>query len=75
MIENYLPLQLGNSDLILDVQWLEKLGTVSTNWKTLTLKFKLGQDNVVLKGDPALGRTMISLKAMIKTIKKGGMDF
>ncbi|XP_074328452.1 uncharacterized protein LOC141666362 [Apium graveolens] len=75
VIENYLPLQLGNSDLILGVQWLEKLGTVSANWKTLTLKFKLGQDNVVLKGDPALGRTMISLKAMIRTIKKGGDGF
>lgn len=75
VIENYLPLQLGNSDLILGIQWLEKLGTISTNWKTLTLKFKLGQDNVVLKGDLALGRTMISLKAMMRTIKKGGEGF
>lgn len=75
IIEDYLPLSLGNSDLILGVQWLEKLGTVATNWKTQTLKFKLGEDNVTLKGDPSLERTMISLKAMLKTIRKGGEGF
>ncbi|KAL8118331.1 hypothetical protein AgCh_016023 [Apium graveolens] len=72
VIEDYLPLQLGNSDVILGVQWLEKLGTVSTNWKTQTLRFQLGGGSVTLKGDPSLGRTMISFKAMMKTIQKGG---
>lgn len=71
IIEAFLPLPLGNSDLILGVQWLETLGTVSTNWKTQTLKFRLGDKNVTLKGDPALGRSVISLKAMLKTIHKG----
>lgn len=50
IIKDYLPLQLGNSDIILGVQWLEKLGTVSTNWKTQTLKFLLGGKNITLKG-------------------------
>lgn len=75
VIEDYLPLALGNSYVILGVQWLEKLGTVSTNWKTQTLKFKLGGDNVTLKGDPSLGRSMISMKAMVKTLKKGGEGY
>lgn len=34
IVEDFLPLSLGNSDIILGVQWLEKLGTISTNWKT-----------------------------------------
>lgn len=59
------PLPLGNPNLILGVQWLEKLGTVSTNLKTQTLKFRLGEDNVTLKGDPLLGWSRISLKAML----------
>lgn len=29
--ENFLPLSLGNSNLILGIEWLEKLGTVSSN--------------------------------------------
>lgn len=44
VIEDYLPLQLGNSEVIPGVQWLEKLGTVSTNWKTQTLSFSLGEE-------------------------------
>lgn len=31
IIENFLPLPLGNSDVILGVQWLEKLGTTTIN--------------------------------------------
>lgn len=39
--EDFFPLQLGKSDLILGVQWLEKLGTMITNWKLLTMKFQV----------------------------------
>lgn len=66
IVENSLPLSLGNSDVILGIQWLEKLGTMSTNWKTQTMKFPLGNETVILKGDPSLGRTEIPLKAMIR---------
>lgn len=73
IIENYLVLPLGNSDLILGIQWLEKLGTMTTNWKTQMLKFQMGDEMVTLRGDPALGRTGISLKAMIRTLQKEKM--
>lgn len=75
IIEDFLPIALGNSDLILGLQWLEKLGTISTNWKTQTIKFKMGKEMVTLKGDASLGRTGITLKAMIKTLKKEGQGF
>lgn len=39
--ENLLTLNLGNSDLILGIEWLEKLGTISSNWKTQTMRFQL----------------------------------
>lgn len=72
IIEDFLPLDLGNPDLILGIQWLSKLGTMTNNWRTQVLKFKRGQESVVLKGDPSLGRTLISLKAMVRTIRKEG---
>lgn len=52
--EDFLPLKLGNSDLILGVQWLEKLGPVVTNWKSQVMKFQLGGSTVTLQGDPSL---------------------
>lgn len=39
------------------------------------LKFQLGDKSVILKDDPSLGRSLISLKAMIKTIRRGGYEF
>lgn len=71
IVENFLPLALGNSDIILGIQWLEKLGT-TTNWKTQTMTFQLGKETVTLKGEPSLGRSGISLKAMLRNLTKGG---
>lgn len=38
--ENFLPLELRNSDVILGIQWLEKLGDVTTNWKAQRMSFE-----------------------------------
>ena len=75
IIEDFLPIALGNSDLILGLQWLEKLGTMSANWNSQKIKFKLGNDMVTLTGDASLGRTGITLKAMMKTLRNEGKGF
>lgn len=31
IVENFLPLKLGNFDINKRIQWLEKLGTMTTN--------------------------------------------
>lgn len=71
VIEDFLPLSLGNADVILGVQWLEKLGTTTINWKLQTIKFHVGKEAVVIKGDPSLSRTGVSLKAMMRLLRKG----
>ena len=73
--EDFLPLELGSSDVILGVQWLEKLGDMMTNWKQQVMRFKVGEDIVELKGDPSLARSKISLKAMVRALQKekGGL--
>lgn len=71
----FLPLELGNSDIILGVQWLETLGTVITNWKTQTMIFDVEGQPVKLVGDPTLVRAQISLKAMLRTLKKEGNGY
>lgn len=70
--EDFLPLKLGSSDIILGIQWLEKLGMVLTNWKTQVMKFEVKGEPVTLVGDPTLVKSQVSLKAMLKGIKKQG---
>lgn len=70
--DDFLPLELGNSDVILGVQWLEKLGVVTTNWKTQEMRFQDNGQIFTLKGDPSLSRSQISLKAMLRVLKKEG---
>lgn len=73
--EDFLPLTLGTSDVILGVQWLEKLGNVVTNWKSQVMQFEVGGNTVTLVGDPSLVRSKISLKAMLRTIRKEKQGF
>lgn len=75
IVEDFLPLELGSSDIILGVQWLEKLGTVWTNWKTQVMQFEMRGQTVKLVGDPSLVRAKISLRAMLRTLRKEGQGF
>ncbi|KAJ9559068.1 hypothetical protein OSB04_013682 [Centaurea solstitialis] len=70
--ENFLPIQLGNSDVILGIQWLATLGPTYADWKQLVMKFRVNNQSVTLRGDPTLGKSMVSLKAMSKDIQQEG---
>lgn len=65
-----LPLELGNSDIILGVQWLETLGNVVSNWNTSVMQFESAGQTITLVGDASLDRSRISLKAMLRTLRK-----
>ncbi|CAH9118783.1 unnamed protein product [Cuscuta epithymum] len=58
---------LAGVDLILRVAWLATLGEVQTNWKELTMQFKLNGKKVELKGDPAMCKNAVSLRSLLKT--------
>ena len=68
VVEDFLPLELGNTNVILGMPWLGTLGDVKVNWKMLTMKIKIGKAVIVLKGDPSLSWTEVSLKAMAKAL-------
>lgn len=53
IVEEFLPLTLGSSDVILGMKWLEALRTTQTNWKYQTMVFTVGDRQVSLKGDPS----------------------
>lgn len=52
------------------MQWLEKLGSVTTNWKIHIMCFSMAGVPVTLVGDPTLEKTQISQKLRLGTYKK-----
>ncbi|KAJ9675230.1 hypothetical protein PVL29_024256 [Vitis rotundifolia] len=68
VVEDFLPLELGNTDVILGMPWLGILRDVKVNWKMLTMKIRMGKTMIVLKGDSSLSRTEVSLKAMARAM-------
>lgn len=69
---DFFPLELGHANIILGIQWLETLGLVTTNWKLQIMEFDSNGQQVVLMGNPSLGRSGISLKSMLKTLHMEG---
>ena len=69
IIEDFLILELGNTDIIMGLQWLEKLGEITTNWKEQVMKYNVGTHQFIPR-DPSLGVTQISLKAMERMSRK-----
>lgn len=66
--QDFFPFDLGGADVVLGVTWLSSLGDVCANWKNLTMKFELGGRRVSLQGDPSLVKTVVSLKAMLRSL-------
>ncbi|KAA0057268.1 Ty3/gypsy retrotransposon protein [Cucumis melo var. makuwa] len=64
--DSFLPLELGGVDAILGMQWLHSLGTTEVDWQNLILTFYEQGNKVVIKGDPSLTKTQVSLKGMMK---------
>ncbi|KAL8108210.1 hypothetical protein AgCh_024598 [Apium graveolens] len=83
IVEDFLPIALGNSDLILGLQWLEKLGTMTANWKSQRIKFKLGlttsrshDHDIVLKaGIMQISRIPFSSPVLLVKKKDGSWRF
>ncbi|KAM6589963.1 hypothetical protein CsatA_012568 [Cannabis sativa] len=69
IVDDFLPLPLGNTDVILGVQWLNTLQKTTHHWQEHTMEFNLGNQRVVLQGDPTLHKTPVSLKTLMATLQ------
>lgn len=67
--QSFYPFDLGGTDVVLGVEWLESLGEVRVDWKKSTLKINMEGKWICLQGDPSLYDSQIALKTMIKTTK------
>ena len=42
IVEDFLPIELGSSDVILGMKWLATLGETQVDWGSLVMKFRSG---------------------------------
>lgn len=62
-----MPLDLVGVDVVLGMLWLHTLGETRVNWTTLTITIERKEGDVILRCDPSLTKTKVSLKRMMKT--------
>ncbi|CAI9290963.1 unnamed protein product [Lactuca saligna] len=56
--EDFLPLTLESCDVILGIQWLEKLEAITTNWKTQLMKFQVNASPTLPASPPYLTKVI-----------------
>ncbi|PKU68497.1 hypothetical protein MA16_Dca020034 [Dendrobium catenatum] len=73
--EDFLPLELGRTYVILGMKWLQTLGETKDNWGALTMELMVDGRKAVIRGDAGLSKAMKSLKTMVKDIQEMGEDY
>ncbi|XP_028775121.1 uncharacterized protein LOC114732011 [Neltuma alba] len=66
----FYPFPLSGVDMVLGVEWLRSLGDVNVNWSRLTMKIGKPGNRVCLQGDPSLTKSQVTLKSLIRLMKK-----
>lgn len=75
IVEDFFPLDLGGSDLILGIAWLQKLGDMTVNWRDLRMQFWDEERRVTIFGDPSLSRSEASCKTLHKLLQQEVTSF
>lgn len=66
VVEDFLPIELNDLDVILGMKWLQSMGKMKTDWPALTMSFIRGDKWIMLRGDPTLARLEVSLKRLTR---------
>lgn len=75
LTHDFYPLELGSTDVILGIAWLQTLGDTQNNWRELTMTFKDKGRKVTLQGEPGLNRSESSLQSLVKGITQVSQGF
>ncbi|KAL0541102.1 hypothetical protein IC582_021135 [Cucumis melo] len=57
------------------MQWLYSLGITEVDWKNLTMTFVHHDKKAIIRGDPSLTKTRVSLKNMMRTWDESDQGF
>ena len=70
VVADFLPFDLGGSDIILGIQWLRTLGDMTVNWQELWMQFWVDDRLVKITGDPTLSKSLVSGKTLCKMLQQ-----
>ena len=70
LLEDFIPMELRSTDVILGVKWLRTLGGIYFNYDNHVMRLKLGNTTITLRGYPYLERSAISLKTMFQELQR-----
>ncbi|GKE46252.1 putative mitochondrial protein, partial [Tanacetum coccineum] len=60
VVDDFYPLELGSTDIILGIKWLQTLGDMTVNWRELRMTFMKDGMSVTIKGEMGLSQTLVS---------------
>lgn len=75
LIKDLFVLPMGGANIVLGIQWLAKLGPVTTNHKELTMEFNIGDKQVHFQGEHLLAEAEISKSGLQKLWAKGDIAY
>lgn len=69
IVQDFFLLGLGGVDVVLGLEWLAGLGEIRANVEELTLKIKVGNQKLTLKGEPEMIKKNASLTSLLKALQ------
>ncbi|XP_059064922.1 uncharacterized protein LOC131856971 [Cryptomeria japonica] len=73
--DDFYVVNIGDTDVVLGIQWLHSLGEISLNLQTMELKFQSDGKKVVLRGMSNGGPQIVSFKRMAKLIQHDQVEW
>ena len=70
LTSSMIAIPMGGDDVVLGVQWLQSLGTITFNFQELFMKFSTKGKEVELRGIPRKPGRIINSNGMKKPLKK-----
>lgn len=75
IMEDIFVLKMEGANVVLECQWLEKLGPITTDQRKLTMEFDGLEGKIRLKGDPHLVEEALSGKSLKRMSVKGRVAY
>ncbi|XP_072054839.1 uncharacterized protein [Arachis hypogaea] len=75
IVEDFLVIELGRSEVVLGAGWIASLGIFEGDYNALSLSWMLNGKKVTLHGDPSLGRSRASVKVTLNALRNNEEGF
>ncbi|XP_057747483.1 uncharacterized protein LOC130966679 [Arachis stenosperma] len=75
IVEDFLVMELGRSEVVLGAGWIASLGKFEGDYNALSLSWMLNGKKVTLHGDPSLGRSRDTAKVTLNALRNNEEGF